>query len=115
MFKNVQFQTWIRFPHSQNTTTYKCGTCGKQFAGKDHYLGHVNTHLLHKPYKCNHCGNYNSNKSKQAKNCGGTNHSQCKLGFKTEIYLREHEAGDHGEVRYTCKCGKQYKWRGSFN
>ena len=122
LFKNVHIQTWIRIPHTacSFTKAYKCGTCGKEFAGKDHYLGHVNRHLLHKPYKCNHCGKtfyYNSNKSKHAKKCGGTKHfvcSICKSDFKTEIYLREHEAGAHGEDRYTCKCGKQYQWRGSF-
>ena len=47
--------------HSENTKTYKCGTCWKEFSDKDHYVGHVNTHILHKPNECGKKFYYKSN------------------------------------------------------
>lgn len=34
---------------------FKCGTCGKQFARRVHYDGHMRTHSADRPYSCTVC------------------------------------------------------------
>ncbi|KAK3082834.1 hypothetical protein FSP39_006627 [Pinctada imbricata] len=39
----------------------------------------------------------------------------CNQTFMNEAYLREHINGKHFGTRYSCTCGKTFKWRSSFS
>ena len=41
---------------SNDERKYKCDQCGKGFACKETYVGHMNMHLGLKPFKCQYCG-----------------------------------------------------------
>ncbi|KAF1818612.1 uncharacterized protein K489DRAFT_327313, partial [Dissoconium aciculare CBS 342.82] len=36
--------------------TLTCGTCGKSFSKKEHYVRHLRVHTHERPFACHACG-----------------------------------------------------------
>ena len=102
-------------------TKYLCTTCGKTFWERQHYLGHISTHVDTKPFNCEICGkgfSYKTNYSRHIKSSHQPKKSKtehicdiCGSSFRTKCMLDDHLKGKHGPKQFVCECGKAFSWR----
>ncbi|XP_076106749.1 uncharacterized protein LOC143075266 isoform X3 [Mytilus galloprovincialis] len=103
---------------------HECKICHKTFADNAHYLGHMNTHIGHKPFKCGKCNKqytYQGSYKRHLKVCNTLNAkrfqcSMCPKRFDRKDLLTDHVTGKHkkGVAQYHCQvCNKGFRYRSS--
>ena len=109
-----------RLKHSQEPLLFPCETCPRAFSRKKFLMFHMNIHKNSTPFSCAKCSkqfaSYYSKDRHEGK-CNEKGPEKCphcgKLNKHNQV-LMDHIKTEHDNLRYTCVCGKIFKWRTSF-